>query len=187
MRGLKSTILLIVVLAVWALHLLRRFQAARRHARSGGHHRRVEGKSLSRSKQTRSRKSASPPKRKRRSSRNRTATWKIVEPAATDADQTEASGLTTSLTGLEYGRIVEENAADLATYGLADPRFKVAFKGAGGAAGEILLGERTATGTDLFAVKARRKARVSDAVVPRNLLQQEAVRLARQARAECQA
>ena len=44
------------------------------------------------------------------------ATWKIVEPATMDADQTESSGLTTSLTSLEYGRIVEENAADLATY-----------------------------------------------------------------------
>lgn len=81
-------------------------------------------------------------------------TWRIVEPAQVDADQTEASGLTTSLTGIEMGRVVEENAADLARYGLADPKIKIAFKAQGGGGGEIYLGDKTATTTDMYAVKA---------------------------------
>lgn len=84
-------------------------------------------------------------------------TWRIVEPAQMDADQTEASGLTTNITGLEVNRVVEENAADLARYGLADPKFKVAFKAQAGAAGEVHLGDRTATTTDIYAVKAGEK------------------------------
>jgi hypothetical protein len=84
-------------------------------------------------------------------------TWQMVEPTQTEADQTEVSGLSSSITGLEFGRIVEENAADLANYGLADPRVKVAFKGQDGATGEIHIGERTATDNDLYAVKAGEK------------------------------
>jgi hypothetical protein len=89
--------------------------------------------------------------------RKQEGTWKIVEPTALEADQNEPSGITSGITGLEYGRIVEENAADLATYGLTEPRFKVSFKAAGGAGGEIHLGERTATGTDVYAAKAGEK------------------------------
>ena len=84
-------------------------------------------------------------------------TWRILEPVQVDADQTEASGLTTSLTGIETGRVVEENAADLARYGLADPKIKIAFKAQGGGAGEIHLGDKTATNTDMYAVKAGEK------------------------------
>jgi hypothetical protein len=84
-------------------------------------------------------------------------TWQMVEPVQSNVDETEVTGLTNSLTGLEYGRIVEENAADLATYGLAEPRFTIAFKADGGAAGEIAIGEKTPTGTDVYAVKAGEK------------------------------
>jgi len=81
-------------------------------------------------------------------------TWQMVEPVQGDADQTEASGLATSIAGVELNRVVEENATDLATYGLADPRFKIAFKGADGVAGELHVGEKTATQNDLYAIKA---------------------------------
>ena len=80
--------------------------------------------------------------------------WRIEEPAPADADQSEASGLTTNLAGLELTRVVEENPTDLSQYGLADPRVKVAFKAQGGAAGEIAIGEKTATGSDLYAAKS---------------------------------
>jgi hypothetical protein len=84
-------------------------------------------------------------------------TWRIVEPTQVDADQTEASGLTTSITGIETGRVVEENAGDLSRYGLADPKIKIAFKVQGGTAGEIHFGDKTATNTDIYAVKAGEK------------------------------
>jgi hypothetical protein len=85
------------------------------------------------------------------------STWQVIEPTQAEADQTEVSGLTSNIAGLEFGRIVEENAADLANYGLADPRLRVAFKAQDGAAGEIHIGERTATESDVFAVKAGEK------------------------------
>jgi Domain of unknown function (DUF4340) len=84
-------------------------------------------------------------------------TWQLVEPVKSDADQTEASALANTLAGLEVNRVVEENAADLSGYGLADPRFKVAFKAADGAGGELYIGEKTATQNDLYAVKAGEK------------------------------
>jgi hypothetical protein len=89
--------------------------------------------------------------------RKNEGTWQMVEPTQAAVDDFEVSGLTNNLTGLEYGRIVEENAADLSTYGLADPRFIVAYKTTSGDSGEIHIGERTATGSDLYAVKAGEK------------------------------
>ena len=81
-------------------------------------------------------------------------TWKITSPVQVDADANEVSGLTTALTGLEVGRVVAESGANLADYGLAEPRIKVAFKAEGGASGELHLGEKTPTQSDMYAVKA---------------------------------
>ena len=56
-------------------------------------------------------------------------TWRMVEPAPVDADQTEVTSLTTNLAGLEINRVIEENAADLAQYGLAQPRVSSRVQG----------------------------------------------------------
>lgn len=79
--------------------------------------------------------------------------WKITSPVAVDADDTAASGLATALAGLEVNRVVEGAPADLAEYGLADPHIRLAFKAANGAGGEVLLGDKNATQSDLFAMK----------------------------------
>jgi hypothetical protein len=80
------------------------------------------------------------------------AGWTISAPADTAADQTEASNIATALAGLEQQRIVEENAATLADYGLAEPRIDVGFKLAGEAdLRHLLVGDKTATGGDLYA------------------------------------
>jgi hypothetical protein len=84
-------------------------------------------------------------------------TWRLTAPLASDADQSEASTVTSSLASLEVNRIVDENAANLAEYGLAEPRIKVAFKAAGGGAGELHLGDKTATQSDVYAVKPGEK------------------------------
>jgi len=78
--------------------------------------------------------------------------WKLVEPAAADADSTELSSITSSLSTLEIERVVDEKPSDLAQYGLAPARIDVAFK-MKGQAGEkrILLGDKTATGGDIYA------------------------------------
>jgi hypothetical protein len=80
--------------------------------------------------------------------------WKMVEPVQADADQTEVSNLTSNLATLEVNRFIDENAGDLTKYGLAQPRMTVAFKGSDGAAGEVHLGDKTATQGDMYAVKA---------------------------------
>lgn len=78
--------------------------------------------------------------------------WRITTPFAADADRTEASSLSTGLAGLELGRVVDENASDLAQYGLAEPRIRLAYKAEGGGSGELLIGDKTATGGDLYAL-----------------------------------
>jgi hypothetical protein len=79
-------------------------------------------------------------------------TWKLVEPAAAEADASEMSSISSSLSTLDIERVVDETPTDLAQYGLAPPRIDVAFK-VKGQAGEkrILLGDKTATGGDLYA------------------------------------
>lgn len=79
--------------------------------------------------------------------------WRMTAPLETDADQTEASSLASSLASIEVNRVVEENAADLSTYGLASPRISVAFKAQGGASGTLQIGDSTATQSDIYAKK----------------------------------
>ncbi len=49
-------------------------------------------------------------------------------------------------------RVVDENPSDLKDYGLASPRFEVDYKAAGGTGyRRILVGDKSPTGSDLFA------------------------------------
>jgi Domain of unknown function (DUF4340) len=78
--------------------------------------------------------------------------WRIVEPIDAKADEGEATGIVTNLASLEIQRVVEEKAADLAQFGLAAPRIEVGFKKAGqAAASRLLLGDKNATGGELYA------------------------------------
>ena len=54
--------------------------------------------------------------------------WQIVKPISVDADESEASAITSSLASLEVQRVVEEEPGDLEPFGLAEPRIDVAFK-----------------------------------------------------------
>jgi hypothetical protein len=78
--------------------------------------------------------------------------WRIVEPLDAKADDGEVTGIVSNLASLEIQRVVEENAADLAQFGLAAPRIEVGFK-AGGQAGasRLLLGDTNATGGEIYA------------------------------------
>ncbi len=79
--------------------------------------------------------------------------WKITAPVMADADSAQVSSLTTAIAALEINRVLDENASNLAEFGLADPRIKVAFKAAS-TSGEIHFGETTPTQGDMYAVKA---------------------------------
>ncbi|MFO7694256.1 MAG: DUF4340 domain-containing protein [Vicinamibacterales bacterium] len=86
--------------------------------------------------------------------------WRITEPVAVKADDGEVTGIVSSLATLEIERVVEENAADLAQFGLAAPRIEVGFKPSGGAAASrLLLGDTNATGGEVYA-KLPESARV---------------------------
>ena len=78
--------------------------------------------------------------------------WRIAEPIAVKADDGEVTGIVTNLASLEIQRVVEENATDLAQFGLAAPRIEVGFKTAGQAgSSRLLLGDTNATGGEIYA------------------------------------
>ena len=78
--------------------------------------------------------------------------WQIVAPADRQAraDGAEASGLSTNLSNLEQQRVIEENAQNLADFGLAKPRVEVTYKAAGQEQ-TLQIGSKTPTGNDLYA------------------------------------
>ena len=79
--------------------------------------------------------------------------WKMIEPAQVEADPPEAIGLATALTNVDIVRVVDENAANLEQFGLATPQITVAFKADGGAAGTLKLGNKNATQGEIYALK----------------------------------
>jgi Domain of unknown function (DUF4340) len=82
--------------------------------------------------------------------------WQIAQPVAAQPDSAEVSGLTSNLSSLEVGRVIDENPGDLGEYGLAQPRIEVAFK-TGGEEHRLQIGRKTPPGTDLYAKLANAK------------------------------
>ena len=79
--------------------------------------------------------------------------WTMLEPAQIEADPPEAIGVATALTNIEIVRVVDENAADLEQFGLANPSITVAFKADGGASGTLKLGNKNATQGEIYAAR----------------------------------
>jgi hypothetical protein len=78
--------------------------------------------------------------------------WQVMQPVTAKADETETSGITSALTSLEISRVVDENPASLNDYGLSNPHIEIDFKAAGDKDyRKLFLGEKTPTGADLFA------------------------------------
>jgi hypothetical protein len=78
--------------------------------------------------------------------------WQMTAPVATKADESEVSGITNSLGQIAVTRVVDENPSDLKEYGLATPRIEINFK-AGGDKDyrKLYIGDKSPTGGDLFA------------------------------------
>ena len=108
--------------------------------------------------------------------------WQVVEPSAMKADEAEVSAITSGLASLEIQRVVDEKPSDLAQYGLAQPRVEVAFRTGGDAKTDqtVQLGDKTATGGDMYAKYGRPAQGLPHLRVPRVDLQQDDVRPARQ-------
>jgi hypothetical protein len=78
--------------------------------------------------------------------------WTIIQPAQAPADRNSVSDIVTNLASLEEQRVVEENATDLKTYGLAQPRIDVTFHVDGEKVPkQLLLGDKNPTGMGLYA------------------------------------
>ncbi len=73
---------------------------------------------------------------------------------------------------MEQTRVVDENATDLAPYGLKEPRIKVAFKAEGDVSGEVFIGDTTPMQGDIYAIEAGQQQGVPGLVVHRDHLQQ---------------
>jgi hypothetical protein len=82
-------------------------------------------------------------------------TWQLVEPEKADADSGVVSSMTASLASLEVQRVVDENPGDVKQYGLDPPRMDVAFRLKDNKdLQRVHIGEKTPTGGDLYARKA---------------------------------
>ena len=78
--------------------------------------------------------------------------WKIAQPIETLASDSEVSGVTSALSSVEIVRVIDENPANLNDYGLSNPRIEIDFKASGDKEyRKLLVGEKTPTGSDLFA------------------------------------
>lgn len=78
--------------------------------------------------------------------------WQLVEPNAADADGGVVGTVTSNLASLEVQRVVDENPADLAQYGLDPARIDVGFRLKDQQDFQrLLVGDETPTGGDLFA------------------------------------
>lgn len=86
--------------------------------------------------------------------------WKIVEPAPFDADPPEAIGIANALGNVEIVRVVDENATNLEQFGLANPSVIVEYKAEGGASGKLKLGNKNATQGEIYALKNDDQKRV---------------------------
>jgi len=78
--------------------------------------------------------------------------WQLTAPLAAKADESELSSITSALTSADMVRVVDENPTDLNAYGLLTPRIEVDFKAAGDKDyKKLLVGEKTPTGADMYA------------------------------------
>jgi hypothetical protein len=79
------------------------------------------------------------------------AAWQITKPETAAADEAEISGITSNLASMEIQRVVDDHpGSDIKQYGLDPAKIDVAFT-AGGKPRTLLLGQKTPTGSDLYA------------------------------------
>ena len=57
--------------------------------------------------------------------------WQVLQPVTAKADESEISGITSALASIDVVRVIDENPSNLNEYGLSNPRIEVDFKAAG--------------------------------------------------------
>lgn len=84
--------------------------------------------------------------------------WQIVSPIQAAAAESDVIAAASALANLDVVRVVDEAPADLAQYGLASPRVEVEYKASGEKpSGKLLLGGKTPTGSNFYAMKGDEK------------------------------
>ncbi len=86
--------------------------------------------------------------------------WRLVQPVEADADGSEVGNMASSLATLDIQRVVDEAPGDLGQFGLATPHLEVGFRVKGQTSfSRLLIGEKTPTGGDVY-VKRSDQSRV---------------------------
>ena len=81
--------------------------------------------------------------------------WQLVEPVKADADNGVVGTVTSNIGTLEVQRVVDENPTDLKQYGLEPARIEVGFRLQDEEDFQrLLVGDKTPTGGDLFAKRS---------------------------------
>jgi uncharacterized protein DUF4340 len=149
MRGLKSTIALVVVLAGLGAYIY--FVTWKQDATADSTNKQekvfvgLEADKIEEIK-VRSEKGDTT------SVKKESGAWQMTAPVAAKADESEVSGITTSLGQIAVARVIDENPSDLKEYGLATPRIEINFKASGDKDyRKLYIGEKSPTGADLFA------------------------------------
>ena len=165
MRGLRSTLALLVVLSASAPTSTSSPGSSRPTAATESNRKRCSP----RSKPTRSKRS--------RSSRETgdvttlkkdDGAWQIVAPMAAKAAESEVSGITSALGQLEIVRVIDENPTDLERIRPGDAAHRDRVQGGRAArtTGQLLIGDKTPTGGRSVREAQRREAGVPDPGVP---------------------
>lgn len=80
--------------------------------------------------------------------------WQVTEPVTADADSNQPVAIASGLNTLEIQRVVDENPASLKDFGLDPPRMDIGFRVKGEKElRHLLIGDKTATGSDLYAMR----------------------------------
>lgn len=80
--------------------------------------------------------------------------WQLLTPVASRADEGVVTSITSNLASTNVTRVVEDKATDLKSYGLDNPRIDIAFKAPGDKDyRHLLVGEKSPAG-DLFAKRS---------------------------------
>ncbi|MGA2813596.1 MAG: DUF4340 domain-containing protein [Candidatus Acidiferrum sp.] len=87
-------------------------------------------------------------------SRSGSGSWQITAPEPLAADQEAVAGMLATLCSLNSQRLVEDQATDLAQYGLASPALEVAIALKGGKSQKLRIGQQTPAGNAYYAMLA---------------------------------
>ena len=150
MRGLKSTIALIVVLAGLGAYIY--FVTWKQDATADSSTSKQEKVFVGLEADKIEEIKVKSEKGDATSVKKESGAWQMTAPVATKADESEVSGITSSLGQIAVVRVIDENPSDLKEYGLATPRIEINFKASGDKDyRKLFIGDKSPTGADLFA------------------------------------